>query len=1100
MNESEKLRIFRQRFRGRPDVYGHMILSKPDENGKQARSFAPVCSNFWTDVCDIKNKVGGCARCKSKVFTPVSDESVLKHINGAEHQIQYVLQEDGNINFGAIDFDMKPGKESQGYDFRDVIKVITILKERGIPYGIARSTGQGYHIYFFFSEPYSAVKFRAFLWWIYEITGFISEHRQCIRPLPEMFPKQGSAFGGLGNGIKPPMIEVNWSKERNGFVTDRDEFIPPNLQWQHLDQIQKITPAQMDEAIKKEGIEVQVELVSTTKSSSRKRDKYQRPLHGSYEKILEGCAAFRRVRDNCLKGIQPNHFEGMALWHMAMHTVDGMDWFRKNVPGWAKTDADMRQMEHSVDKEYSPWTCKKLQESGVCVPGTKCFEKKPPIERVEGRTAVRDDLPESEWPDPSPIRYAFSAGDDFLSKLLKEVEDLKAEADDEKRRLKLAEIIRRSMVFDNAQQDLLKRKIEESGIEKKAQLNKRFKEAQVQKQKEFVDLAKERDDSIICGSMVYRKRHPHGFAIIKQGKGDSESSRELCGFDIIFEEEKTIVSNERAKTTVFIGKLSTSRRTVPFEIDSEIWSDNSEMFKFFTRLVGTDFNILKSDIDLLRQVSAEYRKKSRVISLFYDTQGWYDETYLMPSVLVDKDGIRPNTEQKVDLSDDSYTKLLDFKLLSDSDSLETLFHIKKDFFNAFPRGPLFLGIGHCMMSGILGYLRLPRGFKPVLWYEGLTGAGKTQLCILLANFWGDFRGPVNWTSTANGMLDYGHKFKDALLVADDYKGSTHGMVVAVKNTVQYSYDEFSAKAALTRTGKQRGSISSRCLFIMTGEETPVNEASFIARLTLVEYPKYDTTKTQKHYEACLSHSENYRGVTPKFIHWVLQQDRNSLLKDIGEVRDTLKIPIAGKQNDNRIASNTGLAFCGWKWFVRFMQDAGALDREEADSLIQEGWEFTQHTRDIMARRCSEEQNGAVFLDNLKSLLFTGEALIENLEGFSESKRPAPVIGFVDDKDKTPNVIYIIPNKAIPLVKRHVADSFVISEQSAGNQLKAMGIIADHEANRSTLLKRYKGGNGIRVWCLDINKLGLQTSTGPRVVHQTEPLKLDKPIPDADGLI
>jgi hypothetical protein len=70
----------------------------------------------------------------------------------------------------------------------------------------------------------------------------------------------------------------------------------------------------------------------------------------------------------------------------------------------------------------------------VCPVGTKCFDKKPPVEYIEGKPVVRTDVPESQWPEPSPIRYALGKGEDFLRRLMKEldeaalIEDIELEA------------------------------------------------------------------------------------------------------------------------------------------------------------------------------------------------------------------------------------------------------------------------------------------------------------------------------------------------------------------------------------------------------------------------------------------------------------------------------------------------------------------------------------------------------------------------------------------------------------------------------------------------------------------------------------------------
>ena len=80
---------------------------------------------------------------------------------------------------------------------------------------------------------------------------------------------------------------------------------------------------------------------------------------GSIEKVLEGCAAFRRLRGKIDKNEELNHHEGFALYHMCMNTSDGMKWWEDNSKksNWGVTAKDQQQLEHSLGKNYAPWTC-----------------------------------------------------------------------------------------------------------------------------------------------------------------------------------------------------------------------------------------------------------------------------------------------------------------------------------------------------------------------------------------------------------------------------------------------------------------------------------------------------------------------------------------------------------------------------------------------------------------------------------------------------------------------------------------------------------------------------------------------------------------------
>ncbi|NDG26746.1 MAG: hypothetical protein EB120_06190 [Proteobacteria bacterium] len=1089
MNIKEKARLFMSRFHGRRDVYGRQ-WEHTTEDGTVKRGYNPVCDNYWKPNCHIRLKDGiPCSACEIRVYTPVSEDTVIKHITGEESQLVYLLHEDGTTRFGAIDFDMKPGKEEIGYTFDDVKRVAIIARRMKVPYGIARSTGAGFHLYFFFSEGIPSEKFHAFAMDLLDKAGIINIVHQGLKAVPEIFPKQLRITSGIGNGIKPPMIEPNFSKGKNCFVDDSNQVIIE--QWEYLSKIPVITQEELNRVMEKEGIKVAEVSGLVGKKNTNKRTKWQPPLSGSYEKVLEGCQAFRNLKDKCLTGIQPSHFEGMAMFHMAMHTSDGLEWFQKNVPGWAKSDADLKQLQQSIDKDYAPWTCKKLQEVGVCVKGTKCFNKKPPIERVDGVVTVRNDLPESEWPEPSPIRYAFGSGEDYLAKLIKEVEDLKNEPEANIPQ-RLADLTKRATVFDSNQQAFLKNKIDSLKLIKKSDLAKMFKEAKAEKEKEFADTAKKRDDIIAVGSNLYQKIHPHGYAVIKPGKGNSEEVRTFATFDIYIEEERSVIDDNKKKSLTFVGKYRSQDREVQFEIPERTWWDTSEMLVFFSQIGGSSFNILPSDLPLLRQAVMEHDSHTarRKRTVFYGTQGWYDGSYLMPSVLVDKEGVKPNTSKPVDIRDKDHASNLDFKLLSDSELTETLLHFKRDFFQAFPRGPAMVGMGHSMMAGLISYLGLE--FRPVLWLEGTSGYGKTELAKMLQRFWGDFKGPANWRTTGNSMTDYGYMFRDALLMADDYKAINLSQTTNVINTVHNAY-EYSVRGALTKEGKQRGAKVNRSLYIMTGELTPENEASFIGRLILIAYPKVDQMKSRSAWEQCRVHSDNYRGVTPHYIHWVLQLDKSEIIKRLADVREELQAEVNNQTNDSRICNNLSLAYTGWQLFIQFLEYKGIIQNKESKTLLDECWAYIQDVKGLMVVRCSDEQAGNVFLSNLIALLVAGKARIQGLANFDEPN--AEMVGFVDPQDD-PDHAYLMPERVIEVVKKNVTGHITGSMTSVGNQLISSGVIVKHDRHRHTVQRRKQGIQASRFWLVSLSKMGLATK--PRLVskipNSTEVRE------NADGLI
>lgn len=97
---AEKLELFAQRFRGRPDVF-----AKRWTNRRSGRSgYAPACRNEWIrGVCE-KPRVR-CGECPNQAFVPVTDQVLLDHLLGRHVAGVYPLLPDDTCWFLAADFD-----------------------------------------------------------------------------------------------------------------------------------------------------------------------------------------------------------------------------------------------------------------------------------------------------------------------------------------------------------------------------------------------------------------------------------------------------------------------------------------------------------------------------------------------------------------------------------------------------------------------------------------------------------------------------------------------------------------------------------------------------------------------------------------------------------------------------------------------------------------------------------------------------------------------------------------------------------------------------------------------------------------------------------
>ena len=225
-----KIALFRQRFRGRADVFPIRW-----ENAKTGRSgYAPACANEWQrGVCD-KPRVK-CSVCPNQAFIPVDDLSIDRHLRGAMPDGSpfvmgvYPMLADDTCWFLAADFD-------DGEWRRDVSAFAETCRHKGVPVAVERSrSGNGAHAWIFFDAALAAAAARRLGALLLTETmeripdiGFKSYDR--------FFPSQDTMpAGGLGNLIALPLQGLARNAGNSVFVDEA--FLPFSDQWAFLSAI-----------------------------------------------------------------------------------------------------------------------------------------------------------------------------------------------------------------------------------------------------------------------------------------------------------------------------------------------------------------------------------------------------------------------------------------------------------------------------------------------------------------------------------------------------------------------------------------------------------------------------------------------------------------------------------------------------------------------------------------------------------------------------------------------------------------------------------------------------------------------------------------------
>lgn len=229
----ERIKLFRNLFHGREDVYARFWVSR--KTGKSG--YAPVCKNEWKPkIC--QKPVAKCYECPNRELSPLDDDVVCKHLRGESVVGIYPMMQDETCHFLAVDFD-KEGWRDNVLAFKE-----TCLQQ-GVPVAIERSrSGNGAHAWIFFEQNVPTMiarKMGSFL-----ITETMSKRYQLdMKSYDRLFPNQDTLpKGGFGNLIALPFQKEMIMKGNTIFIDDN--CIPYVDQWEFLSGVKKMSLSEIE--------------------------------------------------------------------------------------------------------------------------------------------------------------------------------------------------------------------------------------------------------------------------------------------------------------------------------------------------------------------------------------------------------------------------------------------------------------------------------------------------------------------------------------------------------------------------------------------------------------------------------------------------------------------------------------------------------------------------------------------------------------------------------------------------------------------------------------------------------------------------------------
>lgn len=238
IDTKNNIQLFKSLFKGREDVFATRWEKDNKSGYMPAYYFDPY--RFRAH----KMKGGTFQNYPDKRHLTLTDEQIIKHLNGEQLIGIYPLLKDNTTWFLAADFD----KENWIEQCRAFIKV---CGEMNISAYLERSrSGKGGHVWIFFEQSYPAVRSRKIFISILERAGIFSVFDKSSS-FDRLFPNQDFLSGkGFGNLIALPLYKKTFEQGNSCFI-DVDSLETHKDQWIFLSNIKRTSNTKLDNLYQK---------------------------------------------------------------------------------------------------------------------------------------------------------------------------------------------------------------------------------------------------------------------------------------------------------------------------------------------------------------------------------------------------------------------------------------------------------------------------------------------------------------------------------------------------------------------------------------------------------------------------------------------------------------------------------------------------------------------------------------------------------------------------------------------------------------------------------------------------------------------------------
>ncbi len=232
----EKLRLFRELFRGRNDVYAVHWESSDGRHG-----YTPKSERDWKAYYAARPEDRKRVDRETRKYLPLTDDVLQAHLKGEITVGIYPLLRDETCWFLAADFDKTSWQQ-------DCQAFLDSCREWNVPASLERSrSGKGGHIWIFFASAISALLARKLGCALLTRT-MERRHQIGLDSYDRFFPNQDTMpKGGFGNLIALPLQKA--SRDQGNSVFLDEQFEPYADQWAFLSSIRRLSAIAVDAVV-----------------------------------------------------------------------------------------------------------------------------------------------------------------------------------------------------------------------------------------------------------------------------------------------------------------------------------------------------------------------------------------------------------------------------------------------------------------------------------------------------------------------------------------------------------------------------------------------------------------------------------------------------------------------------------------------------------------------------------------------------------------------------------------------------------------------------------------------------------------------------------